>query len=46
MTDEPTQSEKLAALHNDRLLKRAAYADVVDLYDDSRPHGRFAIGAR
>jgi hypothetical protein len=45
--DEPTQAEKLAALHNDRLLKRGvAYADVVDLYDDSRPHGRFAIGAQ
>jgi hypothetical protein len=43
--DEPTQAEKLAALHNDRLL-RAAYSDVVDLYDDTRPHGRFAVGAR
>jgi len=44
---EPTQSEKLAALHNDLLFKRGtAYSDVVDLYDDSRPHGRFAVGAR
>jgi hypothetical protein len=45
MTDEPTQSEKLAALHNDRLLKRATYSHVVELYDDTRPHGRFAVGA-
>jgi hypothetical protein len=45
--DEPTQAEKLAALHNDLLLKRGtAYSQVVDLYDDSRPHGRFAVGSR
>jgi len=48
MKDEPTQRNKLEALRNDLLLKRgvAAYADVVDLYDDTRPHGRFAVGAR
>jgi hypothetical protein len=45
--DEPTQAEKLAQLHNDRLLKGGvAYSHVVDLYDDTRPHGRFAVGAR
>jgi hypothetical protein len=47
MADEPTQAEKLAALDNDLLLKRGpAYSHVVELYDDTRPHGRFAIGAR
>jgi hypothetical protein len=44
MTDEPTQAEKRAVLRNDQRV--AAYADVVDLYDDTRPHGRFAVGAR
>jgi hypothetical protein len=44
--DEPTQAEKLAALHNDRLLKRGvAYSQVVDLYNP-QPGGRFAIGAQ
>jgi hypothetical protein len=46
MADEPTQAEKLQALHNDLLLKRGtAYSQVAELYDDSRPHGRFAVGA-
>jgi hypothetical protein len=47
MMDEPTQAEKLAALHNDRLLKRGqTYADLVDLYDDTRPHGRLPLAHR
>jgi hypothetical protein len=41
MADEPTQAEKLAALHNDRRVRDATFADVVDLYSPS-PGGRFA----
>lgn len=44
MKDEPTQAEKRAVLRNDQRV--AAYSHVVDLYDDTRPHGRFAVGAR
>jgi hypothetical protein len=44
MSDEPTQAEKRAVLENDRRVRGVAYSDVVDLYDDTRPHGRFALG--
>src|SRR5262245_3919157 len=43
---EPTQSEKLAALHNDRLLKRGAtLSEMAELFVD-RPGGRYANANR
>jgi hypothetical protein len=39
--DPKSMANKRAVLENDR---RVAYSDVVDLFDDTKLHGRFALG--